>query len=377
MPGSSGFPRASSPPTRSGFTSIPDRARRDPAQRRAVQELRRDPRPGDRGALARRGDAGAYAVVGVCEKQPNTIGTLFNTQVFIGPDGSLLGKHQKLMPTVGERLVHTGGHGDTLGAFETDFGPASGLICGENSNPLAIFALTAEHSRVHVMSWPNHFPTVGAPLRERVRIDSQAFAQMSKAYVISACGTVDEETIGRLEPPRGRRDDPQPRVLRRLADRRARQRRRGRPAGAGGGDPLRGPGPRARRSDEAPARLRRSLQPPRRVSAAGQRLRAADLRGRERRRRARARRTGSRSAAPARRRRRVAPAARRVAAGSLPRSASSRAGARSGSRPDRRGSARSSSARTRTGSRRRSRARSRCPSCPRRASRGTPGACSC
>ena len=36
-------------------------------------------------------------------------------------------------------------------------------------------------------------------LRERVRIDSQAFAQMSKAYVISACGTVDEETIGRLE----------------------------------------------------------------------------------------------------------------------------------------------------------------------------------
>ena len=77
-------------------------------------------------------DAGAYAVVGVCEKRPNTIGTLFNTQVFIGPDGSLLGKHQKLMPTVGERLVHTGGHGDTLGAFETDFGPASGLICGEN-----------------------------------------------------------------------------------------------------------------------------------------------------------------------------------------------------------------------------------------------------
>jgi aliphatic nitrilase len=59
-------------------------------------------------------DAGAYAVVGVCEKQPNTIGTLFNTQVFIGPDGSLLGKHQKLMPTVGERLGHTGGHGDTL-----------------------------------------------------------------------------------------------------------------------------------------------------------------------------------------------------------------------------------------------------------------------
>lgn len=144
-------------------------------------------------------DAGVYAVVGVCEKQPDTIGTLFNSQVFIAPDGSYLGKHQKLMPTVGERLVHMGGAGDTLGAFQTDFGPASALICGENSNPLAVFALTTDHPRVHVMSWPNHFPTVGAPLRERVRVDSQAFAQMTKAYVVSACGTVDDGMVERLE----------------------------------------------------------------------------------------------------------------------------------------------------------------------------------
>jgi nitrilase len=143
--------------------------------------------------------AGVYAVVGVCEKRPNTMGTLHNSQVFIGPDGSYLGKHQKLMPTVGERLVHAGGHGDTLAAFQTEFGPATGLICGENSNPLAVFTMTAQHSRVHVMSWPNHFPTVGAPLRERVRIDSQAFAQMTKAFVISACGTVDDTMVERLE----------------------------------------------------------------------------------------------------------------------------------------------------------------------------------
>jgi nitrilase len=144
-------------------------------------------------------DANAYVVVGVCEKVPNTIGTLYNSQLFLGPDGEYLGRHQKLMPTVGERLVHTGGHGDTLGAFQTEFGPASGLICGENSNPLAIFALTAQYTRVHVMSWPNHFPTIGDPLRERVKIDSQAFAQMSKAYVVSACGTVDEQVIERLQ----------------------------------------------------------------------------------------------------------------------------------------------------------------------------------
>ena len=143
--------------------------------------------------------AGAYVVIGVCEKIPKTLGTLFNTQVWFGPDGTLLGKHQKIMPTVGERLVHTGGFGDTFGAVQTQFGPVSGLICGENSNPLAIFALTAEHTRIHVMSWPNHFPTSGDPLRTRVAIDSQAFAQMSKAWVISACGTVDEDTIRKLQ----------------------------------------------------------------------------------------------------------------------------------------------------------------------------------
>ena len=107
------------------------------------------------------------------------------------------------MPTVGERLVHMGGFGDTFGAFQTEFGPMSALICGENSNPLAVFALTAEGTRIHVMSWPNHFPISGDPLRNRVAIDSQAFAQMSKAFVISACGTVDERMIEMLQAGRG------------------------------------------------------------------------------------------------------------------------------------------------------------------------------
>ncbi len=144
-------------------------------------------------------DADAYVVIGVCEKQPRTMGTMFNSQVFIGPDGRYLGKHQKIMPTVGERLVHTGGFGDTLRAVPTEFGPISGLICGENSNPLAVFAMIAEGTRIHVMSWPNHFPTSSDPLRVRVAIDAQAFAQASKAFVIAACGLVDDATIAKLQ----------------------------------------------------------------------------------------------------------------------------------------------------------------------------------
>jgi aliphatic nitrilase len=48
------------------------------------------------------------------------------------------------------------------------------------------------------MSWPNHFPTSGDPLRTRVAIDARSFAQMSKAFVIAACGTVDEPMIEML-----------------------------------------------------------------------------------------------------------------------------------------------------------------------------------
>ena len=137
-------------------------------------------------------DAAAYVVIGVCERDHGTFGTMYNTQLFLGPDGAVLGKHQKLVPTVGERLVHRPGGADTFGAFDTEFGPMSGLMCGENSNPLAIFALTAEYTRVHVMAWPNHFPKISVPMADIALTMAKGFAQMSKAFVISAASVVDD-----------------------------------------------------------------------------------------------------------------------------------------------------------------------------------------
>jgi nitrilase len=75
----------------------------------------------------------------------------------------------------------------------------SGLLCGENSNPLAVFALTAGGTRIHVMSSPNHFAYNEDPMR-RVTIISPGVAQMSKAFVISACSKVDERIIQMMEP---------------------------------------------------------------------------------------------------------------------------------------------------------------------------------
>lgn len=136
--------------------------------------------------------AGTYVVMGLCEKLPGTFGTMYNTQVFLSPTDGYLGKHQKLVPTVGERLVHRAGGPETFGVFPSPFGPVSGLMCGENSNPLAIFALTAESTRIHVMAWPNHFPKPALPMPEISLTAARAFAQMSKAWVLSASAVVDD-----------------------------------------------------------------------------------------------------------------------------------------------------------------------------------------
>ncbi len=101
--------------------------------------------------------ASICAVVGINERRPHTTGTLFNTQLFFGRDGTLLHKHQKLVPTEGERLVHAPGTTGSKSAALTDFGCVSGLICGENGNPLAQYSISLDYPVIHVASWPPHF----------------------------------------------------------------------------------------------------------------------------------------------------------------------------------------------------------------------------
>ena len=128
------------------------------------------PGPTTEGLCEAAAKANVNVVMGVCEKRPKTTGTMFNTQLFIDRHGRILGKHQKIMPTTMERLVHTGGCGDGLRVYEMDIGRVSGLLCGENSNPLAIFTLIAQSSQIHVASWPNHFTRISSRMSEVVTL---------------------------------------------------------------------------------------------------------------------------------------------------------------------------------------------------------------
>lgn len=88
--------------------------------------------------------AGIHVTVGINEINAEASGTtLYNTLLFIGADGRILGKHRKLVPTVAERLVHGRGDGSTLDVYATPLGRLGGLTCWEFYMPLVKYALYA------------------------------------------------------------------------------------------------------------------------------------------------------------------------------------------------------------------------------------------
>jgi nitrilase len=82
------------------------------------------------GEIAR--ERGVFLVIGVIERAG---GTLYCTALFIGPDGTLVGKHRKLMPTSMERLIWGFGDGSTLPVIDTPLGRIGAVICWENYMP--------------------------------------------------------------------------------------------------------------------------------------------------------------------------------------------------------------------------------------------------
>ena len=86
---------------------------------------------------------GVWLVVPVQEREP-TGSTIYNTVLYFSPDGRLIDRHRKLVPTGSERTVWGMGDGSTLRVVDTQHGRIGGLICWENYMPLARFHLYAQ-----------------------------------------------------------------------------------------------------------------------------------------------------------------------------------------------------------------------------------------
>lgn len=115
-----------------------------------------------------------------------------------GTDGSILNHHRKLVPTFYEKLIWANGDGRGLRVVETDVGRIGMLICGENTNPLARFALMAQGEQVHLSSYPPIWPTRpasdagGYNLRRAIEIRAGSHAFEAKVFNVVASGCFDQ-----------------------------------------------------------------------------------------------------------------------------------------------------------------------------------------
>jgi nitrilase len=124
-------------------------------------------------------EARALVAMGVSERDPHNK-SLYNTLIFIGPQGELIGKHRKLTPTNHERMVHGVGDGRSLRVYDTPVGRIGGLICWENWSPLARYALYSHGEQIHVAPTPFDDP-------EMALANARNTAFEGKVFVIQVC----------------------------------------------------------------------------------------------------------------------------------------------------------------------------------------------
>jgi aliphatic nitrilase len=135
--------------------------------------------------------------IGISERSPVSAGGLWNSNLVIGEDGDILVHHRKLVPTFYEKLVWASGDGAGLAVADTRLGRVGCLICGENTNPLARFALMAQGEQVHISSWPPMWPTrrpggggnFNNVAANRIRASAHSFE--AKAFGIVTAGYMD------------------------------------------------------------------------------------------------------------------------------------------------------------------------------------------
>ena len=135
-------------------------------------------------------------VIGINERRATGVGAIFNTNLIISSAGELLGRHRKLVPTWAEKLTWTNGDASGLRVYDTDVGPLGTLACGENTNPLARFALMSQGELVHVA---NYISLPVAPedydMADAIRIRAAAHSFEGKLFTIVTCSTISEEII--------------------------------------------------------------------------------------------------------------------------------------------------------------------------------------
>src|SRR5262249_48738760 len=134
-------------------------------------------------------------VLGVNERDH---GSLYNTQLVFDADGQLVLKRRKITPTFHERMIWGQGDGSGLKVIDTAVGRVGTLACWEHYNPLARYALMAQHEEIHVAQFPGSI--VGPIFAEQMEATIRHHALESGCFVVNATGWLTEAQVARISP---------------------------------------------------------------------------------------------------------------------------------------------------------------------------------
>jgi len=144
-------------------------------------------------AAARR--HGTVVALGVNERDH---GSLYNAQLIFDSTGDLLLKRRKITPTFHERMIWGQGDAAGLKVVDTAVGRVGALACWEHYNPLARYALMAQHEEIHVAQFPGSL--VGPIFADQIEVTIRHHALESGCFVINATGWLREDQIARISP---------------------------------------------------------------------------------------------------------------------------------------------------------------------------------
>ena len=137
-------------------------------------------------------------VLGVTERDH---GSLYNTQLVFDATGELLLRRRKITPTFHERMIWGQGDGAGLTVVATRVGRVGALACWEHYNPLARYALMAQHEEIHASQFPGSL--VGPIFAEQIEVTIRHHALESACFVVNATGWLTDAQIASITPDAG------------------------------------------------------------------------------------------------------------------------------------------------------------------------------
>lgn len=122
---------------------------------------------------------GLFVVMGCIEREH---GTLYCTVLFFDGANGLVGKHRKLMPTAGERLIWGFGDGSTMPAFETSLGTIGAVICWENYMPALRMHMHSQGVSIYCAPTADDRDT-WVPSMQHIALEGRCFVLTACQYI--------------------------------------------------------------------------------------------------------------------------------------------------------------------------------------------------